>query len=121
MRMRLSVVVVCGLLPCAGAGRAAPVPVSSRSVTYWLEVVRAGDTLARQDAAEELGKRGPEAEAAIPALIAALQEPHLRGPAARALARIGPRAAPALVRALKGQEGVAGGARAALVRMGTVA
>jgi HEAT repeat protein len=79
---------------------AAEPPSSERDpVRRWLKQLHDGDTLARQDAAEELGKLGPRAEAAIPDLIEAMEDHRLLRPAALALGRIGPKAVPGLIKA----------------------
>jgi HEAT repeat protein len=61
----------------------------------------------RRVAAEELGRRGAKAEDAVPALVALLRQDKaepVRQAAAEALAKVGPRAVPALVDVLKDRE-----------------
>jgi HEAT repeat protein len=82
------------LLLLAGALRAEP---TGRSVASLVEQLQQGDLAARQDAAEALGDLGPAAEEAVPALGRALKDEMTCRPAARALARIGPKALPVLL------------------------
>jgi HEAT repeat protein len=87
----------CALLLCAGAGRTEE---PARTIPFLLKQLRTGDAAARQDAAEALGDLGPAAEEAVPALAALLGgDPLVVRPAARALARIGPRGVAALLEA----------------------
>jgi HEAT repeat protein len=58
-----------------------------------------GGTLARQDAVVALGEMGPEAEPAIPALMAAINDPRTQRLAFVALSKIGPAAVPPLLAA----------------------
>ncbi len=69
---------------------------------YWLEKVKPGQAVARRvSAARALGVIGPPAEAAIPDLIAAFQDPagEVRWAAAQALAHLGDPAVVALMTA----------------------
>jgi CubicO group peptidase (beta-lactamase class C family) len=64
------------------------------------------DASVREDAAEALGKCGPEAEPAIPALIRLLadRDPFVNGKSADALSRIGTGSVPRLISALRDGE-----------------
>jgi HEAT repeat protein len=94
MSLRRLLCVACGLLLIAAVGRADdPLP-------GLLKQLKDGETLERQDAAKEIGRLGPRAEEAIPALTAALRGRRVALPAARALARVGPKGVDALVEAL---------------------
>jgi HEAT repeat protein len=84
--------------------------------------LRTGDTLARQDAADALGRLGPRAKDTIPDLVKALKDCWVAHPAAQALGRIGPKAVPALMKVLQdlGHDSRSE-AGAALARMGAPA
>ncbi len=62
------------------------------------------DKEVRFNAAYAVGKIGPAAKEAVPALIAALKDEY-RWVAASALGKIGPAAVPALIAALKDEDG----------------
>jgi hypothetical protein len=66
------------------------------SVTDLIEALKSGDSGARFWALQELKKRGPQAQAAVPALAEALKDPAVDDDAAKALAAIGPGAEPAI-------------------------
>jgi HEAT repeat protein len=82
-----------------GASAAEPVSVTP-SVRELIRQLETGDVLARQDAADALGRLGPAAEEAVPTLTAALKRECLRRPAALALAAIGPKGWQPLLAAL---------------------
>ena len=90
-----------------------------------IRALRQGDALARARAADEAGKRGAKAAAAMPALLEDLKHPdrRVRASAALALGNIGKAAdsaVPALVSALKDpSEDVQWSAAVALGRLGT--
>jgi HEAT repeat protein len=95
-----------------------------RSVAGLVRQLRAGDLLARQDAAEALGRLGPGAEPAIPALRAALKDPWVRPMAALALASTGPKALSVLMAELKQEKwtyGLRQDVTTALARIGPAA
>jgi HEAT repeat protein len=115
--------VLAVLVLCAGGAAAHAAAPPGRAVATLVRQFRRGDTLARQDAAEALGRRGPRAAAATPDLMAALTDYWTRYPAALALGRIGLRAIPLLMAALKDRENhaVRKAAGFALARMGSAA
>jgi hypothetical protein len=108
------------IMPDAGTGKVSvdPLPALKR-------LLADADPRARARAADELGRRGTAAAAAVPALVAALKDRdrHVRASAALALGNLGSAAdaaVPALVDALKrGPEEVAWSAAVALGRIGT--
>jgi HEAT repeat protein len=70
-------------------------------------------------AAAALGRIGPAAEPAIPALLEALDDDTAGNPAAESLTRMGKTAVPALLEILQsGQEAIRRHAAAALTRIG---
>src|SRR5262245_9519707 len=64
----------------------------SRSLGLWIGSLRHSHAAVRAEATRALGDLGPDAGAAVPALVAALDDsdPDVRGGAVRALERIGP-------------------------------
>jgi HEAT repeat protein len=72
------------------------------AVQELIKKLETGDRLARQDAAESLGRLGPAAVKAVPALTKAMQRESTRPLAARALAAIGPEGWEPLLHALRG-------------------
>ena len=99
MRRVLTVLLLCGSCPISVR---AATPVDQESVASLINQLRTGDRIARQDAAEALGKMGPVAEDAIPALTDALQQVSTLRPAANTLAAIGPKAWPPLLKVMQG-------------------
>jgi CubicO group peptidase (beta-lactamase class C family) len=82
------------------------------------------DAAVREQAAENLGRRGPEAEQAVPALILLLsdKDPFVNGRAADALSRIGGGSVPSLITALKeGETNVRWCAAVAIGKIGAAA
>jgi HEAT repeat protein len=91
------------LLGLAAVGCGGPtVPTAKyfagQPVSHWLEEARSQDPKARKRAVEVLGNVGPADPAAIPALIAVLQDKDatVRDAAVLGLSKIGPDAAAAL-------------------------
>jgi CubicO group peptidase (beta-lactamase class C family) len=78
-------------------------PGARAEVPKLVAALKDADPLAREAAAQALGRIGPAAEAAVEPLVAAFSDEdlHLRGAAAVALGRIGSAAVPTLVRALE--------------------
>ena len=77
-----------------------------KTVEQWIEALKDKDQEVRYSAARALGKIGPKAEKAVPALVRALKDKneYVRQWAASALGKIGPKAekaVPALTEALK--------------------
>jgi len=99
------VLALAAVCPVVRAQEEAP---DGKTVSEWIETLRDDDPLRRQAAIEALGKTGPAAKAAVPALIGVLKDddPYslVRWEATEALGRIGPEAKeaiPPLVDALK--------------------
>src|SRR5579871_6679404 len=87
----------------------------------WLEEIKHNDPKVREKAAKAMGEMGPQAEAAVPALLAALEdsEPPVRSAAIQALGAIGRPAVAPLIDLLKHKEiPVRGNAALALGRIG---
>jgi CubicO group peptidase (beta-lactamase class C family) len=84
--------------PCVSAQRVS----QPADVARLVDALKGGDPQGREAAALALGRVGPEAAAAVEALVATFSDPdiYLRGAAAVALAQIGQAAVPALIRAL---------------------
>src|SRR5262249_24019838 len=119
MRPILSALIVGGLLLLAEGLKGDRANSAARPVSHWVKQLKNADVRLRQEAAEALGKLGPKAEAAIPALTEALQDWPVRWPAARALVKIGPKTVPALVESLKAKTwGVSKSASEALAEIG---
>src|SRR5205823_4902352 len=77
-----------------------------KSLSEWVKLLKGGDFGERQKAALALGKMGPKAKAAVPALIDALKDKkdRVRRFSAKALGDVGPEAkaaVPALIEALR--------------------
>ena len=93
------------LAPKASAqGQATKEPVSDgRTLSQWVADLKAPAPQTRNAAAYEISGMGPAAAAAVPALIAALDDPEttVRFPATVALAEIGPAAKAAVPRLKK--------------------
>jgi len=105
--LRESPMAVLTLLLAAGiAGRAPAEPAfEEKPLGHWLEALENSDAAVRLEALQAIGKLGPEAERAAPALIAALgdDDPNVRAAAATALGALGPAAksaVPSLLEAL---------------------
>jgi len=81
------------LFGCAPEPRYKTLPAS-----YWLKQIRHRDAANRYQAAYALGEMGPSVQGALPALIKALDDPHVtvRWEAIKALARFGPAATDAV-------------------------
>jgi HEAT repeat protein len=81
----------------------APTPEGPDEVAVLAALLRGGRVEDRRAAARQLGRGAPEAEAAIPALIAAFDDADLpvRAAAVAALARWGAAAVPALMEVLR--------------------
>jgi HEAT repeat protein len=110
------------LLPALAGGAPAAAPPRDHFLRERVRQLRHGDVLQRQDAAFLLGRMGPRAQAAVPALIECLGDPDLRRPAALALGRIGPGALPALLRALRSDDaGIRSAAARGLTGVGPAA
>lgn len=105
--MRRSATAMVALaLAAALAGGASGEPSSeAKPLGDWIEALEHTDAQMRVEALGAIGKLGPEAEAAVPAMIERLgdADPSVRGAAARALGALGPAArsaVPSLVKAL---------------------
>jgi HEAT repeats len=75
-RIRATIAVATICLPqFVGCGGEPPSPLTGgKSLSYWLQAVRAPDASVRKKAVFELGNVGPTDPAVIPALKAALQD-----------------------------------------------
>lgn len=82
-------------------------PDAKPAVPQLIEALKDDDTRVRQCAASALGAIGPEAKAAVPHLAAMLPEEDCGSEAGYALGKIGEPALPALLEALKGEDGEA--------------
>jgi HEAT repeat protein len=91
-------------------------PSVEDAVDALLAQLQRGHILDRQEAADALGRLGPAAEKAVPALTRLLGHPSLDRPAAFALAAIGPRGLPPLLAALRSGRGHSDSAREVLAR-----
>jgi HEAT repeat protein len=90
-----AVLAVSGVaLVLAGCGKAAPVVVHGKAVSYWVEALHSTNAKERKRAAEALGSVGPADPAAIPALVEAVRDPEVtvREAAVLCLLRLGPAA-----------------------------
>jgi HEAT repeat protein len=90
--------------------------IFDRRLSQWSRLLADESPKVRWSAARSLGRIGPQASAAVPALIEALkdEDESVRMFAAWALPRVGPQAkdVPALIEAFKGRRGVSGVAEA---------
>jgi HEAT repeat protein len=103
-----------GLIPpSASHGLEEPV-FEGQALRSWVQSLKTGDDQVRTHAAQVLGMMGPGAQAAIPDLAAALDDPVLavRHTAATSLAGMGPAAVPALLKVLHHKEATARAAAA---------
>jgi HEAT repeat protein len=121
MKTLLGIGVLCTGLFLAPAARA-------EEVQELIDKLKSSDSDVRRDAAQALGKMGPQAKEAVPALVAALQDKNLfvRRYSAHTLGKIGSDAAkqavPALTKTLDDKrKEVAEAAAEALGQMGTSA
>jgi CubicO group peptidase (beta-lactamase class C family) len=115
----LLVAAAVGLLWASAAS--AGTPPDTAAVQLLVAALHSPDAAVREGAASSLGRLGPAAKEAIPALVATFtdEDLYLRGAAAVALGRIGSDAVPALVQALgDGNENVRWSAAVALGRLG---
>src|SRR3990172_1588173 len=71
--------------------------VDGRSLSEWVKDLQSTDYRERQEAALAIAELGPQAKAAVPALIAALSDRILDRYIVTALQKIGPEAVPALI------------------------
>lgn len=94
------------LWAAVGIGLGVAAPARSADVAGLVKQLQNGDREARQDAAVLLGRMGPAAREAVPALIAALKDEDVASRAAIALTQIGPVAVPGLRGALKSHDTV---------------
>src|SRR5205085_4604058 len=91
-------------------------PAAREAVPALTPLLRDPDGDVRSAAFQALGRIGPAAAAAVPALVEALADPARRGPAAEALAAIGPAAVPELRKAASAGDEATRGAAEALLR-----
>jgi HEAT repeat protein len=80
-----------------GCGPAAPTLSGGKPVSYWVDALRDPNAYARarKKAVDELGNVGAADPAAFPAVLGALKDdpdPAVRGEAARAVVKFGPKA-----------------------------
>jgi HEAT repeat protein len=105
--------------------KARPEPrFQGRTIAGWVKVLEDGELTARIGAASALMQAGPEARAAVPALIKLLEkrEPLISPFIVTVLGRIGPDAVPALAKALESPKGeLKAGAASALASIGPAA
>ncbi|MFQ5795664.1 MAG: HEAT repeat domain-containing protein [Candidatus Bipolaricaulia bacterium] len=82
------------------------VKIGPAAVPTLIKVLQDKDVDVRQEAAEALGKIGPDARDAVPALVEALRDEDwsVRQFSAWALRKIGPDAVPALIEALEDED-----------------
>jgi HEAT repeat protein len=93
-------------------------PQSPPAVQALCEALRDSDDRVRFMAAAALGRIGPAAEAAIPALLETLDDPAASNEAAESLVRLGKAAVPALLEVMaKGKESLRTHAAATLTRI----
>jgi HEAT repeat protein len=106
-RDRPRTLLACGLAVLLAAAQAPTEPTfQGRPLSHWLKQLEAPEVGARRDAIAALAALGPDAAAAVPALLKALDDDdtQVRRGAITALGRIGPKAraaVPALTQALE--------------------
>jgi hypothetical protein len=115
-----------GLYPLIGPNAPAPEaqPKPTKKVGDWVVDLHSTNARTRGQAAAALGRYGPAAKEAVPALIGVLKDkdPFVRVQATDTLAKIGPDALPALQAALSDSDPLTGmGAALALGHMGAAA
>jgi HEAT repeat protein len=101
--MKRSSLLVATLLFLSGPGAPAAEPLfDGHPLDYWIGLLKAESRDTRSHAASRFAWIGPEAKAAVPALIEALGDEHpVPTDAARSLAAIGPAGVPQILGALK--------------------
>jgi CubicO group peptidase (beta-lactamase class C family) len=117
--LRAALVLTLCVVPVAALAQTGPTEIGRQ-----VAALRDPDTGVREKAAEALGKLGPVAASAVPALVRlfADPDPYVQGKASEALGRIGRAAVPALTQALQDRaHTVRWCAAIALGRMGAAA